>query len=182
MTDIIVLDRATGALVQYARVRENQVGLYENAQNMVLAFPHSGISTSISNGQTVLDLDLAVLKPALRARVDRDVGEVRATFITDVPGQAQTYEKKEAEARLWTDGDEVTHPERYPFMLTEAQVRGVTIAQVQAEIMAQVDALTPVAATVEAHRIAAKAAISAASTASEAVLAAAVDWQAVLTP
>lgn len=121
--------------------------------------------------------DFSRLKDWLRGNVDREAGDLRAQYVTDVPGQAQTYEKKEAEARLWTDGDETAHPERYPFMLTEAQVRAVPISQVRAEIMAQVNLLTPVAALIEAHRVAAKMAVSAATTIPEIMTAGTVDWQ-----
>ena len=121
--------------------------------------------------------NLSPIRDALLDRIDREAGAIRARFITDVPGQAQTYEKKEAEARAWTAGD----PEAdYPFMAAEATVRGVPIAQVRAEIMAQVDALKPIAALVEAHRIHAKQSVKDAETVAGMILAATVDWEAVL--
>lgn len=120
------------------------------------------------------------LKDYLRAKVDADAGAFRSQFITDVPGQAQTYEKKEAEARLWTDGDEAANPDRYPFMLAEAQVRGIPIGQVRGEIIAQVGQLTPLAAMIEAHRVAAKQAILTATTLPAIMGAAEVDWPGLL--
>ena len=108
--------------------------------------------------------DFTRLKEWLRGQIDAQAGAIRAQFVTDVPGQAQTYEKKETEARLWTDGE----------------VRAVPIAQVRAEIMAQVNMLTPVAALVEAHRVAAKIAVSAGGTLPAIMQAAQVDWTALV--
>jgi len=125
-------------------------------------------------------IDPVALKQSLRAKIDAEVGAVRVQFITDVPGQAQTYEKKEAEARLWIDGDEVTNPDRYPFMLAEATVRGIAIAQVRAEIMAQVNQLTPVAALMEAHRVNAKQNVLTATTLPDIIAAAVIPWQSIL--
>lgn len=124
--------------------------------------------------------DFSRLRDHLRAVIDEGAGAFRARFVTDIPGQAQTYEKKEAEARRWTDGDEVANPDRYPFMLTEAQVRGIPIAQVRGEIMEQVGHLTPLAALIEAHRVAAKQDILAASTLPAIIAASVVDWGALL--
>lgn len=124
--------------------------------------------------------DFTNLKNYYRTKIDAEVGAVRVQFITDVPGQAQTYEKKESEARLWTDGDEVTNPDRYPFMLAEAQVRGIAIAQVRAEIMAQVNQLTPVAALMEAHRVNAKQNVLTAATLPDIIAAAVIPWQSIL--
>ena len=73
-----------------------------------------------------LPIDLALVRTFYHARIDQEAGACRSRFITSVPGQAQTYLRKEAEARAWTDGDEVAHPEAYPFMLVEAGVRGVS--------------------------------------------------------
>lgn len=127
-----------------------------------------------------LPVDLAIVKDFYCARIDAGAGDARSRFITDVPGQAQTYEKKEAEARAWTAGDDAAHPERYPFMLAEAVATGQTIAEVRASIMAQVDLLTPIAARIEGARIAAKMSAQAAATIPEIAAAATVDWNAVL--
>ena len=124
--------------------------------------------------------DFTALRAYYRAKIDAEVGAVRVQFITDVPGQAQTYEKKEAEARLWTTGDEVTNPDRYPFMLAEAAVRAIPISQVRTEIMAQVDQLTPVAALMEAHRVNAKQIVLAATTLPDIVNGAVIPWNLIL--
>lgn len=137
----------------------------------VLQVPQAVVATN--------PVDLDALKTYFNGKIDAAVGALRQQFITDVPGQSETYYKKETEARSWTDGDEVAHPEKYPFMLAEASVRSVPISQVQSEIMAQVNALVPIAASIEAHRVAAKSSVLAASTLPTIMTAATVDWQAV---
>lgn len=124
--------------------------------------------------------DFTRLKEYLRGKIDREAGQFRVQFITDVPGQAQSYEKKEAEARLWVAGDETTNPDRYPFMIAEATLRGVAVSVVRGEIMTQVNMLTPLAAATEAHRVAAKLAIASATNLGAIVTAATVDWEALL--
>lgn len=122
-------------------------------------------------------IDLEKVRDFYRQRVDQSAGEVRTRYITDVPGQSQTYEKKEAEARGWQEGDT---EDDYPFMAAEAAVRDVPIAQVRAEILAQVNALMPLAALIEAHRLNAKRAIAAAPDIPAIAAAAAIDWEAAL--
>lgn len=121
--------------------------------------------------------DFTLLKAHLSAQIDAGAGALRAQFITDVPGQAQTYERKEREARAWTEGADDTD---FPFLATEAGVRGVDISVVQAEVMAQVNALTPMAALIEAHRMAAKINVEAATTLPQIMAAGVVDWASVL--
>jgi len=126
--------------------------------------------------------NFTVLREMLCQKIDGQAGELRMRFITDVPGQAQTYEKKEREARTWAPGNETAHPELYPFMIAEAQARGIDVAEVRAQIIRQVDALTPIAARIEARRVAAKAAISAATVLPHILAAAQVDWQPAVAP
>ena len=107
-------------------------------------------------------IKMDLVRAFYHARIDTEAGVERSKYITDVPGQAQTYQRKEDEARRWSEGDEATHPELYPFMIAEAEMRAVPIAQVRDEIMAQVNALAPLAALIEAKRICAKRAVDAA--------------------
>lgn len=55
-------------------------------------------SNPLIQTEGLYELDLNVFRLALYAQIDKDAGAFRARFITDVPGQAQTYEKKEREA------------------------------------------------------------------------------------
>ena len=121
-------------------------------------------------------IDMPMIRAFYHARIDQEAGEQRGKFITDVPGQAQTYQRKEAEARAWTEGDEVANPDAYPFMIAEATLRGVSVAQVRDDILAQVNALTPIAALIEARRICAKRAVDAAPDIPAIAQAATVDW------
>jgi hypothetical protein len=144
----IIIDRASGALVQYADDPPSQIALQAKPGQLAILFDHSNITREVDEGRTYLALAPEPVKAIMRDLIDREAGEFRMRFITDVPGQAQTYANKEAEARLWVEGDEAVHPARYPFMLAEAQVRGVPIASVRSEIMAQVNLLTPLAALI----------------------------------
>ncbi len=126
--------------------------------------------------------DFALLRAHLCLQIDIAAGSLRTRFITDIPGQAQTYEKKEMEARSWSVGAEAANPGAFPFILAEATVRGVSSETVRDEIMAQVQALTPLAAAIEAHRIAAKQAVAAAATLPAIVAAATVDWEELVSP
>lgn len=123
-----------------------------------------------------LPIDLGKVRAFYHARIDAAAGAERSKYITDVTGQAQTYQRKEDEARRWADGDEAVHPELYPFMIAEADMRGIPIAQVRDEIMAQVNALAPLAALIEAKRICAKRAVNAAEDIPGIAMAANVDW------
>lgn len=120
--------------------------------------------------------DFSALKSHLNLKIDAEAGEFRKRFITDTPGQAQTYEKKEVEARGWFTGDHLSNPDKYPFMLAEATVRGVSVEEVRDSIMAQVNMLIPLAAMVEAHRITAKSLISSSSNLPDIINASSVDW------
>lgn len=122
-------------------------------------------------------IDLAKVRAFYHARIDVAAGEERSKYITDVPGQAQTYQRKEDEARRWVEGDETAHPVLYPFMIAEATMRAVPVAQVRDEILAQVNALAPLAAMIEAKRICAKRAVDAAEDIPGIAAAAAIDWE-----
>lgn len=114
--------------------------------------------------------------------IDNDAGDFRTRFITDVPGQQQTYAEKEKEARAWTVESD---PADFPFLSAEAAARGVTIAEVAALVIATADAWRNLGAAIEGARMGAKAGVSAARAAVDwaAMDAAAdVDWEALLIP
>lgn len=121
-------------------------------------------------------IKLELVRAFYHDRIDAEAGAERSKYITDVPGQAQTYQRKEDEARRWSEGDDAAHPELYPFMIAEADMRNVPIAQVRDEIMAQVNALAPLAAIIEAKRICAKRAVDVAPSIQAIAQAAAVNW------
>ncbi|MFA7597665.1 MAG: hypothetical protein WCY92_15060, partial [Novosphingobium sp.] len=113
------------------------------------------------------------------AQIDHDAGLFRARFITDVPGQSQTYVEKEREALAYA-----TDPEgSYPFLAAEAAATGRTIAQVAAEVAGTAAAWRMLGAAIEGARIGAKRAVSAAKDGGDWAgmeAAAAVDWEALL--
>ena len=121
-------------------------------------------------GETI---NLDVIKADQSRNVDLQAGAVRSLYYTNVPGQSQIYEKKEAEARSYSKG---ASPADFPFMSAEASLRGVPVDEVQAEIMAQVNLLTPLAAAVESHRVVAKRNVATATNIKEIVEAATIDW------
>lgn len=177
MTYFVKYDIATGACTGVGAIAADQVALQASDGEGIVASETPLSSPQVINGMAVIAPDMGAIRTALHAQVDASAGAVRALFITDVPGQAQTYEKKEDEARRYTTGAD---PSQFPFLNAEAAVRGVTINQVQAEVLAQVAMLTPMAALIEAHRINAKNIISAAETIGAAAGASRVDWNAIL--
>ncbi len=177
MSYFVKYDIASGACTGLGSCPSDQVALQAGEGEGIVASPTPLAAPQVINGMSVIAPDMDAIRSALHAQVDASAGTVRAMFITDVPGQAQTYEKKEAEARRYTTGAD---PAQFPFMNAEATVRGVTINQVQEEILAQVAALTPLAALIEAHRINAKGLITAAETIGDAAACSRIDWGAIL--
>lgn len=131
------------------------------------------LSQSLEAGVPTFAFDMSVIRDAACAMVDLAAGATRQRFITDVPGQAQTYERKEAEARQWHEGDPDSD---YPFMAAEASLTGQTMEQVRDSIMAAVNALVPLAAYIEGTRMAAKRQIAAETNIKAIVEAAQVDF------
>lgn len=115
-------------------------------------------------------------KAASCAVIDFQAEQIRAGIITPGSGQAMTYLRKEAEARAWLADNTATAP----FVEAEATVTGRTIAEVAQIIVSQADAWLIIGPRIEATRIAAKRAVSQASTVAEMRAAAAIDWKAAL--
>lgn len=121
---------------------------------------------------------LAALEKLLHERIDAQAGAVRLRFISDSPGQALTYQRKEAEARAWV-ADPETPMASLPFLAAEVAATEADAAACAATIIAAADAWAQVGSTIEGCRIAAKRAVSAATNASDMAAAAIVDWAAV---
>lgn len=118
----------------------------------------------------------------LHTQIDEAAGSFRTLFITDVPGQQQTYAEKEREARTWTAGAD---PAELPFLAAEAAARGVPIADVVALIVATADAWRLLGAAIEGVRMGAKADVTAARQVGDWAAmdaAAQIDWEALLAP
>ncbi len=80
--------------------------------------------------------------------------------------------RREAEARAWSlDNDTTT-----PFLSAEAAARGVTIADLAAEVIQLADAWVAIGAAIEGLRMGAKAAVGRATNLGAIVAAGKVDW------
>lgn len=116
---------------------------------------------------------------ALHRAVDQAAGAFRLNFITDAPGQPQTYAEKEREALAYAADPAGI----YPFLAAEADATGRTIAQVATEVAGTAQAWRMLGAAIEGTRIGAKRAVTAARLAgdwSAMDAAASVDWEALL--
>lgn len=121
------------------------------------------------------NLNFPVLRVHCAAGIDAEAEKVRGRFLTDGSGQAMTYQRKEIEARAWiADHDTAT-----PFLSAEASARGLTIAELSAEVIALADAWVRIGSAIEGLRMGAKAALGRATTLRDIVAAITVDWSAV---
>lgn len=117
--------------------------------------------------------DLEALRTALVIGVDNQAEQARARFVTALPAQVGTYLLKEAAARAWlADGAAPT-----VMLQPEATARGMTIAQLAAEVIANAEAWATLAGSIEGLRFAAKERIAAASTIGAIASAAVIDWE-----
>jgi hypothetical protein len=123
--------------------------------------------------------DLGQLEAHLLRKIDCEAGAFRTRFITDVPGQQLTYDRKEREARAWLAaiapdlGD-------FPFLAAEAEATDLRPAAAAAAIVAAADQWAVIGSSIERERIRAKRAVTAAATAEAKRAAAVVDWEGLL--
>ncbi|MDP1026400.1 hypothetical protein Q5H91_04180 [Sphingomonas sp. KR1UV-12] len=122
--------------------------------------------------------DLGALKAALILGVDNDAERARAAIITALPGQVGTYVLKEAAARAWLADNGASTAMLQP----EATARGMTIAALAAEVIANAEAWAQLSGAIEGMRYAAKARIAAAATIGAIVEAAVIDWSVLNAP
>lgn len=92
----------------------------------------------------------------LHRQIDASAGEFRRQFITDVPGQAETYVEKAAEAAAYA----IDPNGAYPFLAAEAAALGVPLADVADEVAATAAAWRALAAAIEGRRRGAKKAVT----------------------
>lgn len=179
MTNFVRIVNATGVIDGWGDMSVSQIPMQAREGMTILECGQDTVQRDIIDGRTSIFVDLDWLKNALRALVDSNAGIFRAQFVTDVYGQSQAYQKKESEANLWVNGDDELHPEKYPFLIAEAQARNLSVADVCSGILARVAEVTPVLANIEAQRIAAKENITASISIPNAMAASQVDWQSV---
>lgn len=101
-------------------------------------------------------------------RIDARIGEVRLSHITDIPGQANTYLEKEAEARRYLTASPVPSDlAGFPFIAGEVGATGGTPYEVAQVIANLADVWRMVGARLEGLRQQAKAAVAAAESRAE---------------
>ena len=122
---------------------------------------------------TDYDLNLTVPKAAAIHAINTEAEAIRNRFITPGAGQALTYQRKEIEARAWSEG---AAAEDFPFLAAEAASTGMAIGEVAALVVAQADAWIAIGAQIEGLRRGALVAVEAAETPSEITAARAVEW------
>ena len=120
---------------------------------------------------------LAAARAVATAKVDVDAEASRAGFLTPGTGQARSYTYNAAEAQAWS----AVRSAPTPFLSAEALARGMTIADLVAEVLASIAAWTMIGARIEAARMGAKVAIAAATDIEGVEAAAAVDWRRAIT-
>lgn len=118
------------------------------------------------------DLDLASLRAALINSVDMQAEQRRSLYITALPGQVGAYWLKEAVARRWLADNAVSTAALQP----EATARGMTIAELAAEVIANAEAWELLSGVIEGVRFTAKVGIDTASNIGGIVQAATLDW------
>lgn len=117
--------------------------------------------------------NLDVVKSYYCGLVDETAGNCRKLFKTSIPGQESTYADKEYEAKSWVEGQD---PSFYPYMAAEAEIRGITMEEVQEEILAKANSIAPILAKVEAKRLDLKRKVREATNIGGIVEAAKIDW------
>ncbi|MGV1790987.1 hypothetical protein [Rhizobium sp. A37_96] len=124
--------------------------------------------------------NLSQLKADLQAHVDSEAGALRARFITVTTGQDMVYWAKQQEAQLIAadpqQGASVPDAET-PHVSAEALADGVSRFEKAVEILTIYQLWATVSPLIEGRRLAAKQAISAATTPNAARTAAVIDWR-----
>lgn len=123
-------------------------------------------------------LDVAGLEAKLHREIDEGAGAQRCRFLTNIPGQALTYMRKESEARAFVAG--ATGP--FPMLEAVASATGGAIGELAATIVARADAWIEIGAVIEAARQKAKMEVSAAQGTDAKRAAADVDWEKLIAP
>jgi hypothetical protein len=177
---ILIRERATGAM-QWVLSLDG----YDPAAIEQLGVLPEGLSPerAVWDGTAIVadPAWLAGVEADLHARIDAEAGAFRTRFITAVPGQELTYQRKEAEAWAWVT---VEAPDLadYPFLAAEAAATGSAPGDAAAAIIAAAEMWAAIGSAIEGARIGAKRAVTAAADAPAKAAAAVVDWEALLAP
>ncbi|MFC4255379.1 hypothetical protein GRI97_08070 [Altererythrobacter xixiisoli] len=180
MTTWVHYDPATGAIRQAGLcANEAEAGQQVPAKDLHLLVLPDGLI----GGPLTPEPDLSRLRLWLQQQIDAQAARLFAGVVTDIAGQDRRYLLKAREAREWSEGDEVTHPERYPFMLAARDAAAavgadVTMMDIRDQILAQSAASAAAEADIEARRVTHKQLIRDAGNLAQIIEAAAVSWPA----
>ncbi len=112
--------------------------------------------------------DEAAIKREAIARVNAGAGAFRAQFVTDVPGQAETYLLKADELRAYDESSGTLDPIFLPILSAEASATGMSLSAVADLVRATRAQWVLLAAAIEGKRRGAIVAIENATTESDA--------------
>jgi len=170
---ILIRNRASGE-----RQAVEMADGYDVAEWEVLGEVPAGVDPMLATieGGAIVN-DAAVLEAALHAAIDDAAELARQRHFPTRPGQEATYTRKQGEAVAY---DPAADPALFPLLSAEAGARGIGMAELAGLVIEAAAARVMGHAGIEAARIGAKRAVSAASGPDAMRAAAEVDWEAVL--
>ena len=107
----------------------HNIGKKPSQFHVVAGSPPSWVFSSEKENQAVSNMKLGML-----TQVDAAAGRARLRYITDIPGQTQTYRVKEDQARMWEEAGFVGEPPS--FIKAEAAVTGKSPQAVAESVLA----------------------------------------------
>lgn len=125
-------------------------------------------------GSSPLDLD--GIRALAAQQIDRAAEAFRMVYLTPGAGQALTYQTKAAEAAAYLADNTAT----VPFLSAEASARGMMLPDLANEVASKAAEWTIIGSRIEARRMAAKAAVTAAANLAQIADAIAIDWSAAI--
>lgn len=130
-------------------VDNSEVDTINSKQVNITTFDLEPISTYDSD-------QLIIAKTKAKIVIDEAAGVARTRFITEVPGQALTYQEKAEEAADFVAAGYPTDLSNYPFIQGEMDATGKTKEQTADDILAQKSAWIGFGAEIEKYRIGGK--------------------------
>ena len=112
---------------------------------------------------------LADAKAKLRHDIDVAAGVTRSRFITIVPGQAETYQAKAANAKAYKAAGSPGNAAPFPWIAAEAQAQGLTPDQAADLVLTLEAQWAQLGAAIEGYRIGGKNLVATAATLQEAI-------------
>lgn len=110
----------------------HHIGKKPSQFHVVAGSPTSWVFSSEKENQAVSNMKLGML-----TQVDAAAGRARLRYITDIPGQTQTYRVKEDQARMWEEAGFVGEPPS--FIKAEAAATGKAPQAVAESVLAAAD-------------------------------------------